>query len=355
MSILSRYFIATVVSYSAMVMGVLVTLLGLFMFIEQQEDIGKGTYSAVDALQYTLLNMPQQAFELMPIAVLLGALLGLGGLARGSELVVVRASGVSVSRVGGAVALAGLRLAVLTALVGEYIAPPLQKFARQQKIFSTSGDINFAGGGVWVKDGERMINVEERSGDNLFGGVYVYRFSNPQQLASVAGADRATVTPGGQDWQLERYVSTDFGDERVEAGSSPQETLTTGVDPGFLDLANARPRQLPSVELWRLIRHLQANGLETDSYKFAFWSRLARTCAIVVVALLAVPFVFGPLRSSGSGSRLLIGVLLGVGFFLLQRTVESGAIVFDLNPVALAWMPTALLALLTGTLVAGTK
>lgn len=355
MNILDRYFIGTVIAYSAMVMSVLLMLGGLFM-LSQQDDIGKGAYTAVDALQYTLLNLPQQAFELMPIAVLLGSLLGLGALARGSELVVVRASGVSVARVALAVAMAGLLLALLNALIGEYIAPPLQKFARQQKVFKTSGNINIAGGGVWVKDGDTMINVEAQSGENLYGGVYLYRFAGPQKLAEVARADRATVMPDGSHWQLQRYAATQFGDEQVTSSEARLRTLDARVDPNFLGLAaNNSPGQLPSMDLFRMIRHLRINGLNTDSYEFAFWSRLARTCAIVIVALLAVPFVFGPLRSSGSGARLLIGVLLGVGFFLLQRTVESGAIVFDLNPVALAWLPTALLGVLTATLIATTR
>ncbi len=354
MSILDRYFIRTIVAYSAMVMGVLLALGGLFVFIGQQDDIGIGSYSAADALLFTLLNLPQQAFELMPIAVLLGSLLGLGTLARASELVVVRASGVSVARVAWAVALGGILVAILTGLAGEFVAPPLQKFARQQKMFSKSGEINIAGGGAWVKDGDMMINVEEQNGENLFGGVYVFRFGAAQQLASVARASSATVV-GGRTWQLDRYKETQFGDDSTESRSEPSATLTTAVDPGFLSLARSNPRELPSLGLWRLIRYLQANGLETQTYVFAFWSRLARTCAILVVALLAVPFAFGPLRSSGAGARLLIGVLLGVGFFLLQRTLESGAIVFDLNPIALAWLPTVLLAALTATLIGTTR
>jgi lipopolysaccharide export system permease protein len=356
MNILDRYFIGTVISYSALVLGVLMSLSGLFVFIDQQEDIGKGTYGTADALLFTLLNIPQQVFELMPIAVLLGALLGLGALARGSELVVVRASGVSVARVGLSVALGGILLAVLTGLIGEFIAPSMQKFARQQKMFSTSGNINIAGGGVWVKDGNTMINVAEQSGDNLFGGVFVFQFDTPQQLAGVARAERATVMPDGRHWQLQTYASTRFEEDRVVSRQARSETLAADVDPEVLGLAaSKKPGQLPSMDLLRLIGHLEANGLKTDAYEFAFWSRLARTCAIVIVALLAVPFVFGPLRSSGSGARLLIGVLLGVGFFLLQRTVESGAIVFNLNPIALAWLPTALLAGLTGVLIANTR
>jgi lipopolysaccharide export system permease protein len=354
--ILDRYLIGTLLLYTAMVLGVLLTLGGLFVFIGQQDDIGVGDYGAADALLFSLLNLPQQAYELMPIAVLIGALLGLGALARGSELVVVRAAGVSVVRTARAVAMGGLMILLFTAALGEIVAPPLQKFARQQKAFSKFSDVSFAGAGsAWLKDGATMISVQEQTGEQLFGGVFVFRFDGPQELRSVGQASNATVEQGSREWRLEGYRETQFEGERVEALAEPRATLTTRVDPGFLGLAVSEPRQLPSLGLRRLIRHLRANDLETGAYEFAFWSRIARTCAIVVVALLAVPFAFGPLRSSGTGARMVIGVLIGVAFFLAQRTLESGAIVFDLDPVVLAWIPTALVALVTAALIAGTR
>ena len=356
MKILDRYLVGTVLLYSAMVLSVLLTLGGLFVFIGQQDDIGVGDYGAADALLFSLLSLPQQAFELMPIAVLIGALLGLGALARGSELVVVRAAGVSVMRTAGAVAIGGLVILIVTVAIGEFMAPPLQKFARQQKAFSKFSDVSFAGSGsAWIKDGETMISVQEQTGDELFGGVFVFRFDGPQRLVSVGQARHATVEQGSREWRLEGYRETRFDGERVEASAAPRATFTTRIDPGFLGLAVSEPRQLPSLGLFRLIRHLRANGLETGTYEFAFWSRIARTCAIIVVALLAVPFAFGPLRTSGAGARMVIGVLIGVAFFLVQRTLESGAIVFELDPVVLAWIPTAMLAVLTTILIARTR
>lgn len=356
MKILDRYLVGTVLLYSAMVLSVLLTLGGLFVFIGQQDDIGVGDYGAADALLFSLLSLPQQAFELMPIAVLIGALLGLGALARGSELVVVRAAGVSVMRTAGAVAIGGLVILIFTVAIGEFMAPPLQKFARQQKAFSKFSDVSFAGSGsAWIKDGETMISVQEQTGDELFGGIFVFRFDGPQRLVSVGQARHATVEQGSREWRLEGYRETQFEGERVEASAAPRATFTTRIDPGFLGLAVSEPRQLPSLGLFRLIRHLRANGLETGTYEFAFWSRIARTCAIIVVALLAVPFAFGPLRTSGTGARMVIGVLIGVAFFLVQRTLESGAIVFELDPVVLAWIPTAMLVVVTTILIARTR
>jgi lipopolysaccharide export system permease protein len=354
--IIDRYIIATILLYTAMVLGVLLTLGGLFVFIEQQDDIGVGSYRAADALLFTVLNLPQQSFELMPVAVLIGALLGLGSLARGSELVVVRAAGVSVMRIAVSAGVAGVLIAIVTALLGEVIAPPVQKFARQQKAFSKFSDVSFAASGsAWVKDGNTIISVHEQSGDNLFGGVYVFRFSNPQVLLSVGHAGRAILGETAGHWRLDGYTETRFDDDRIVTTPRTNLELETKVNPGFLGLAASEPRQLPSIALWRLIGHLRSNGLEAENYVFAFWSRIARTCAVIVVAILAVPFALGPLRSSGAGARIVIGVLIGIVFFLAQRMLESGSIIFNLDPVILAWIPTATLALLTMILVARTR
>ena len=74
------------------------------------------------------------------------------------------------------------------------------------------------------------------------------------------------------------------------------------------------------------------------------WARVARTVSAVLVCLLAVPVALGPLRSSGAGARTVSGILLGVLYFLVNRTMENSAQVYDLDPLVAAWAPTALLA-----------
>ena len=119
-----------------------------------------GRYNALSALWFTLLNLPQQAYELLPITALIGSLLGLGSLARGSELVVIRATGVSTQRLAGAAAIAGLILIGVELLLGEVLAPPLHEAAKEQKAFSKFNNVSFGGGsGAWVRDGNLIINV----------------------------------------------------------------------------------------------------------------------------------------------------------------------------------------------------
>jgi lipopolysaccharide export system permease protein len=110
MTVLDRYIVRAILGMVFLVLLVLLVLGGLFIFIDQQDDIGSGHYTALGAFWYTLLNLPQLGYELLPITALIGSLLGLGSLARGSELTVIRATGVSIARLAGTALLAGLIL-----------------------------------------------------------------------------------------------------------------------------------------------------------------------------------------------------------------------------------------------------
>ena len=355
MSTLDRYLLRSILSSVLLVMAVFLTLGGLFLFIGQQDDIGVGRYTAVDAFSFVLLNLPQQAWDLLPISALIGSLVGLGALARGSELTVMRAAGFSIWRIARAAMYAGLLLVAFAVVLGEVLAPPMQQLARQQKAFGKFDNVSFAGrGGAWVRDGNLLVNVERQSGNAEFGGMMVFELDSEHRLRAMGRAASATAAPGG-GWRLSQYAESRFIGDTVAARREPTRALQSNVSAEFVGIAATSPNELPSATLWRMIRHLQANELDVRPTLFAFWSRIARSVAVLFAVLVAVPFVFGSLRASGGGARTTIGLLIGIGFFLLQRMLESGAIVFDLNPVLLAWIPTGLLAVAAGALIARTR
>ena len=352
MTIIDRYIVRSILGFVFLVMAVVLILGALFVFIDQQDDIGVGHYTALEALWYTLLNLPQQAFELLPITVLIGSLLGLGSLARGSELTVIRATGVSLTRLCGAALIAGVVLIGIEVLLGEYLAPPLQVVAREEKAFAKYTDISFGGGGgAWVRDGNLILNVARQSGQRQFGSMQIFELSPDHRLVSLGHAVNATVG-ADKKWLLGDYTESRFTDDSVVARPAGQRILQSNVTAGFLGLAAQDPNQLTNRALWQLIQYSRTNSLDASRYLFAFWSRIARTVAIAFSVLLAIPFVLGSLRSAGAGTRTLMGLLLGICFFLLQRLIESGTIVFALNPMVLAWIPTAAMGMVTLLLLA---
>ena len=355
MNILDRYLFRTVLLYTFMAMTVLLTLSALVVFISQQGDIGIGSYSASDAFLFTMLNLPQQAFELLPIGAMIGALMGLGNLASGSELVVTRASGVSVWRIAWPVGLAGLTLAVIMYGLGEYAAPPLAQFAKREKTSDKMADVSFAGSSsAWVKDGNLILRVQTGDADRSFGGVSLFELSGPTRLKSIQRATRISVADPGR-WRLFHVATSRFTEDGVEGSLVGRTTMRSTVNPDFLGLAATDPQLLTLRGLASYIDHLRRNSLETAVYEIGYWGRIARLFAVIVVTLLALPFVFGPLRTTGAGTRTVIGVLLGVVFFLVTGTVEKGGQLFGLNPMLVGWLPTAAIAACTAVAIARTR
>lgn len=344
MTILDRYLARTILLHTAMVMAVLLALMTLVTFIGQQDEIGQGSFDVSGAFLVTLLQLPKQAYQLLPIGALIGAIMGLGGLARDSELTIVRAAGVSVSRIALSAALAGLVVAALLWVVGEYFAPPADQYARQYKIFSRYSQLEFSGSrSSWVREGPWFINVRRQAAENLFGGVFVYELGADRRLNMVGRAETATKDGSGR-WVLSNYAETRLGADRVEARTSKRLVTDVKFNADFLGIAVTEPGSLPLADLYAYKEHLKANDLDSSVWEIAFWSRLSRLVAAVVVCVFAVPFAFGPLRSAGAGARTVLGIMAGVLFVLLTQTLENSGQIYGLNPLLVAWGPVLLLS-----------
>ncbi|HUN72907.1 MAG TPA: LPS export ABC transporter permease LptG [Steroidobacteraceae bacterium] len=347
MNTIDRYILRAVLFATALTMSVFLIMAVLITFIGEQGDVGQGRYTSLSAFWYAVLMLPGQAWALLPIGALIGSLLGLGQLARGSELIVLRASGVSVARIAGSVLIAGFVLLAAELVLGELLAPSLEQAAKQEKALARFSNASFGSGGAWVRDGDLILDVVGLSAAEQAAGMLVFELSPQHHLIAIGDAARARAGPKGE-WILSRYRESRFTPSGVVlASSSPKHELASHVTAEFLNLAAASPQDLGARALWTVIQYDRANALDATAYLFAFWSRIARTVAIVFAVLLGIPFVLGVLRTAAAGSRMLIGILIGLGFFFLQRLIESGTIVFDLNPIVLAWLPTALLAAVT--------
>lgn len=342
MSVLTAYLMRSILSSTLLVLGVLLALAGLFEFIGQLDDI-QGNFTIAMALLYAALRLPQLAFEMLPIAALIGALLGLGGLANSSELIVMRTAGISVGRLAGMVAVSGLVLVILTALIGEYIGPPMDYFARTMRNQARfeQDDVDF-GNAAWVKDGPVILHLEHINTEFEFGGVYLFRFNDDNSLKSIARAENSGIDDS-DNWVLENFRETRFGERGVQAVQSSVAVETFDLNSELLGITLVKPVSLSARGLVSYIRYLKKNDLTAERYETELWSRIARTATIVVMPVLALGFVFGSLRSSGYGARLALGVLIGLGYFLASEMLANSGQVFNLNPAIASWMPSLVL------------
>lgn len=343
--ILTVYLLRTILSSTALVLLVLLALAGLFEFIGQLDNV-EGNFGIPQALMFAALRLPQLSFEMLPIAALIGSLLGLGGLATSSELVVMRTAGVSVMSLIGMVAIAGAVLTIVTALIGEFIGPPLDYFARHlrnEALYEQQGDVD---SDTWVKDGPIILHLEHINTEFDFGGIYLYRFYDDNSLQSVARAENAGIDEDDK-WILENFRATRFvpGGVQVVESSLAVESFEIGSE--LLGITLVKPISLSARGLISYINYLESNGLAAERYQTELWSRVARTVTVTVMPVLALAFVFGSLRSAGHGTRLVIGVLIGLLYFLASETLANSGQVFNLNPAVVSWLPSLALVLIT--------
>jgi lipopolysaccharide export system permease protein len=352
---LERYLAATVLGAIGLVMSVLLVLGLLFTFIDEQGSVGVGHYGMAEALFYSLLNVPRFVLQALPAGTLIGGMLGIGLLARWHELTAMRTAGMSRWRLAGAMAGCGALLALGGLVVGETFAPQLEQMADERKALARFENFSLAGaGGAWVRDGDLIINIAERSRDRQYSGMSVFRLDADDRIRAIGHAERA-VRGIGSSWQLGDYSETRFGSAQLESQRVVTQQLDSAASVGFLQLAVIEPTEMALGALHASIGYLSANDQDTRAYRLAFWSGIARYVAVPLALLFALPFGFGSMRSAGSGARTSIGLGVGLLYFFVQRTVDSGAVVYNLDPMLLAWVPTLLMGAVAGVLIWRTR
>jgi lipopolysaccharide export system permease protein len=344
--ILTQYLLRTILSTTALVLLVLLALAGLFEFIAELDDT-QGDYQTPQVVLYSLLRLPQLAFEMLPMASLIGSLLALGALASNSEIIVMRSAGLSVMRLAAMVGVAGLTMLILTGLLGEFIGPPLDYYARnmRQEARSEQTDDRL-GKEAWVRDGPVFLHFERVSSDYDFGSIYLYRFDEFNELESIARAENSGIDED-DNWVLQNFRETRFKDDGVQVVESSRAIESFDIDADVLGISLVKPQSLSGRGLMSYIDYLERNSLDSNRYKTELWYRIARTAAVIIMPLLALAFVFGSLRSGGAGARLMLGVVIGLGYYLASEMLANSGQVYSMNPAVVAWLPSGVLLIVT--------
>ena len=352
MRVLDRYIVKAIYGQILLVLLVLLALLAVFGFVNEQGWVGAGSYGNLQALRYVAANLPGAGLQLLPVGALIGSLLAMGALARGSEITVMRAAGIPLARLCLSVLIAGLVLVPAAIVIGEWVAPPLARMAQLAKVAARSNGLSVTQqGSVWLRDGDQILRAEGRFTEGGGGGITVFSLVGSDRLGEVLRASEVRQEAAGR-WLLPQAHASRIGDESVQVTRAANRQLAALAGADFIGLVTGEPAEMSLRELSRAIAYLDGNGQDARRHRFAFWSVLARLAAIPLAMLLAVPFMLGTLRTAEGGARMTLGLVLGLGYFIVQRMVESGTIAFSLNPVLLAWLPAALLALAVSVLLA---
>ena len=337
MKILDAWIARHVVGGALLALAVLLSLTAVVTFVEELDSVGRGRYGVAEALEFVLLTVPRHAFVLLPLAAVIGALIGLGTLAVSSELAVVRAAGVSVERIVGSVLGGALVLVAVAVLLGEVVAPYCERLAQVRR---TAALDEAKGGedGYWIRDGRRFVNVIRLRPDDRFEDMYIYEIDPGGAVRTVTHAGHGRYRDGA--WELRSVRRSEISAEGVATRSTPVEVWETRFGPDLVKLASVRLESLSGRALVRYIDYLRDNRLDTAAYELALWTKVVYPLATAVMIVLAVPLVLGRLGGTGIGPRILAGCLIAVTFHIVNEISGKMGIVYGLSPALSAFAPT---------------
>ncbi|QTF10208.1 LPS export ABC transporter permease LptG [Brenneria izadpanahii] len=349
--VLDRYIGKTIFTTIMATLFMLVSLSGIIKFVDQLRKVGQGSYSALGAGLYTLLSVPKDIETFFPMAALLGALLGLGTLATRSELVVMQAAGFTRLQIAAAVMKTAIPLVLLTMAIGEWVSPRGEQMARNYRSQMISGGSMISTqNGLWAKDGNDFIFIERVVNDKELSGVNIYHFDNQNKLLSVRYAASALFEDN--QWRLSQVDESDLRDGKQIGGS---QTLSgewkTNLTPDKLGVAALEPTALSISGLYDYANYLKLSGQEPSRYVLSMWSKIFAPLSVAVMMLMALSFIFGPLRSVPAGVRIVIGISFGFLFYLLNEIFRHLSQVYGIPPILGAILPSAVFLVISVALL----
>jgi lipopolysaccharide export system permease protein len=324
------------------VLGVIVGLALLFAFIDELGDV-EDSYTMLDALWYVFLTTPRRLYEMLPMAALIGCLIGLGTLASNSELTIMRAAGVSIGRIVWAVMKPMLVLMMVGLLIGEYLAPYSENQAQASRALAQGGgEAQSAKHGLWHRQGREYIHINAVQPNGVLLGVTRYQFDDNKRLLSSSFARRAQFQDGY--WQLSDVQTTLLHERSSELIQKPAERWDVALTPALLGTVVMAPDALSMTGLWSYIHYLADQGLNNSQYWLSFWTKVLQPLVTAALVLMAISFIFGPLRSVTLGQRVFTGVLVGFVFRIAQDLLGPSSLVFGFSPLFAVLVPAGICA-----------
>ena len=340
MRTLRRYIAAEIIAATALVVVALLALFAFFDLVEEMKDLGRGGYRMKHIALHVLLSLPAHVYEVFPIAALIGTLFAMAQLVASTEYTVIRASGVSLSRLNGAILSVGALFAIVTFAFGEFIGPPAEQFAQRMRSLAIAGIVaqEFRSG-LWVKDGHNFVNVGEVTPDSRLKRIRIYEFDDDYRLRTLSLADSGTYLRE-KTWTLSDVVRTTFEGSRTHVRQIPALEWTSVLEPQLLSMLRVKPDRMSAWSLYNYSQHLKENRQKALRYEIALWMKGMYPVAVLVMMILAVPFAYFQRRQGGVGARIFTGIMLGLAFYVMNRLFGALALIYDWPAAFAAVTPT---------------
>lgn len=334
---IKRYIAKAVMSSIAVVLLVVVGLDFISEWVDQLDNV-RGNYTSKEAFIYALLSIPSSFYDYLPLACLVGCLIGLGLLASSSELTVIRAAGVSVSQIIWAVMRPVLGFIAFGFVLGEYITPISDQYGESRKAIALGHQSALQGQrGVWNREGNEFMHFSAVMPNGKLFGITRLQFSDDGQLQKSTYIESAIYQ--GDAWFEQGGVATVLGDNQIEVQEFATADWHTELSPNILDVLVLPPEDLPLRRLYYYGNYLEKQNQDAKEYWLAFWQKVLQPLATASLVMIAISFIFGPLRQVTMGFRIFSGVIVGIVFRTSQDLLGPSSVIFGFSPLIAVLVP----------------
>ncbi len=341
--LLDLYIARTLLGTVTVTLSVLVGLSALIKFVEQLRRVGQGDYDMTMAALYVLLSLPRDIEQFLPMATLLGGLIGMGLLAQNSELVVMQASGLSRWNIINSAMKSLVILIIAVMMLGEWVTPRSEAKAKELRTTALSGgSLILSDELFWAKDGSDFVSIGEVLTKETLRDITVYQFNTGLELTNVLTADAALFKD--ESWELQNVSLLSFSPTKIDKTQTKTLSWNSTLTPDKLGIVAIKPEALSIQGLVGYVKYLNSSGQDSARYELAFWRKITQPITVAVMLLMALSFIFGPLRSVTMGARTIMGVMVGFSFFIANQVFGQVSLVFQLPAFIGALLPSILFA-----------
>lgn len=333
-----------------LVLLVIVTIDFAFAVIGEVRHVGIAGYSWSDAFIYVLLRMPSDIYLILPIAAFLGSLISLSMLAARSELVVMRASGLSIFQLAQAVLLATSFLLVLYYLLSLVVAPYTKHLATMEaNVFQNNQQVLALAEQTWLKSGNHFVLMGMVLPEGNIQNVTDFEVNNGA-LTQIRQIQTVHINKQDNTWTLNKVTTTyltNQGTHQDYAGSVTEPSL---ISPALLSVIAMQPEEMSIITLYHYIEYRKSNSLDVKSYQLQFWNRMFAPLMLPIMMLLAIPFVLGSARTHMT-LRIVLGLALGFAFYIVGQFFGSLTLLTALPAFFGALLPVIVFAAILAVLL----
>ena len=350
MKIKDRYIANTLLTYSIVVLLVWLSLYSFFNFLAELNSVGKVNYTILAAFKYIVLQLPEVAYDQVSPVILLGCVLGMGHLATTGQLIILRASGISILKITWLTLKNAIIFLICLTLIGELVAPTLSTYAENERSRAIGkNSLSSSQNGFWIRDGDNFINVENNLDGTLFNGITVIEVNKSNQIERVVESKSAIFNGQSLNMDSANIFSIDstnlFDDIALKERNLYKKQVA--FDQDLIASLEKEPKDLTTLTIVKQIQFLTDNKLRAEIFEVELYKRLVKPITLVAMILLAMLFIFGSTRDATLGRKIFFGVSIGLSFELISRIGGALALSFDFSPLLSTFVPALAIMIIT--------